>query len=78
MPVLPRFCAIAALGMLSATLAACANEAPPQPTNITRPYSLIDDKGRQAGTVLIKPFGEKGEVRDVDGRLIGVIVPPEK
>lgn len=60
-------CAAAAL------LAACSDQPePPQRVELNKQFRMIDEQGRQAGTVLFRPLGQ-GEIRDNDGNLIGVI-----
>ena len=55
-------------------LAACGG-APPKPVSLTRSYALVDEEGRKAGTVVFSPMGG-GEVRDVDGTVIGIVSAP--
>jgi len=49
--------------------------APPPPVSLVRSYTLVDADGRKSGTVVLSPMGG-GELRDVDGTVIGVISAP--
>lgn len=55
-------------------LCACGNDEP-QTINLERSFIMSDEEGRRAGTVVLRPLGN-GEIRDVSGRIIGVISAP--
>lgn len=55
-------------------LASCGG-APPKPVSLVRSYTLVDENGSKSGTVVFSPMGS-GEVRDVDGTVIGIISAP--
>lgn len=65
-----------ALGV-SLFLAGCVATTPtpeesgPQKGSLTRTYQLVDEMGRMSGTLVLQPMG-RAELRDADGRLIGV------
>jgi hypothetical protein len=66
--------------VLAAVLALAAvgcGGAPEKPASLSRTYTLTDEQGRQAGTLVLNPLGG-GEVRDSDGRVIGMLVSPDK
>lgn len=56
------------------TLVGCAQ--PPADTEVprgslTKSYKLVDEMGRESGTLVLQPMG-RAELRDADGKLIGV------
>ena len=62
------------LGLLS--LSGCAamqaaDTAEPSRGSLTKTYRLIDEDDRVSGTLVLHPMG-KAELRDADGRLLGV------
>ena len=42
--------------------------------SLMRSYKLIDDQGRESGTLTINPVGG-AELRDIDGKVIGSFAP---
>lgn len=38
--------------------------------SLTKSYKLIDEMGRESGTLVLQPMG-RAELRDADGKLIG-------
>lgn len=65
------FAAIAVAGLSS-----CGG-APPKPVSLQRTFTLLDEEGRKAGSVVLSPLGG-GELRDSDGTLLGIIAAPGK
>lgn len=57
------------------TLVGCALNQPTdaeiQKGSLTKSYKLVDDMGRESGTLVLQPMG-RAELRDADGKLIGV------
>jgi hypothetical protein len=59
-------------------LGGCASSgsksAEPQTGSLVRTFTLMDEKGLNSGTLVINPIGD-AELRDVNGNLIGTLVP---
>jgi hypothetical protein len=61
----------------SLLLASCVATTPkpaenePPKGSLTRTFQLVDEAGRMSGTLVLQPMG-RAELRDADGRLIGV------
>jgi len=57
------------------TLVGCAMQPPADPEaprgSLTKSYKLVDEMGRESGTLVLQPMG-RAELRDADGKLIGV------
>lgn len=46
----------------------------PQTGSLVRTYTLVNEQGHNSGTLVINPLGG-AELRDVNGNLIGTLVP---
>ena len=57
------------------TLIGCAMQPTATPEvpkgSLTKSYKLVDEMGRESGTLVLQPMG-RAELRDADGKLIGV------
>jgi len=57
------------------TFAGCAMQPSADPEvpkgSLTKSYKLVDEMGRESGTLVLQPMG-RAELRDADGKLIGV------
>lgn len=66
----PMIFCLAAFTLLSA----CGKEEP-QTISLERSFTMSDEEGRRAGTVVLRPLGN-GEIRDNNNQIIGVITAP--
>ncbi len=68
---------LGAIGMIL-VLGGCASSgsksAEPQIGSLVRTFTLMDEQGLKAGTLVINPLGG-AELRDANGNLIGTLVP---
>jgi len=69
--VLPIFVSSSLVLSGCATMNNTAAQPEPERGSLTRTYKLIDEMGRTSGTLVLQPMG-RAELRDADGRLIGV------
>jgi len=69
-----RIHSMLALAALACTLAACYGRE--EKTDISHTYKMIDDSGKNAGSVTFGPVGTDGVVRDANGQVVGRVIPP--
>ena len=58
----------------SLSLNGCGSKTTVETGSLIRSYKLIDDQGREAGTLTINPVGG-AELHDIDGKVIGSFAP---
>lgn len=61
---------------VSMPLAGCGSKAKEQANSgsLLRTYKLVDEQGRESGTLVINPLGG-AELRDIDGTVMGTFAP---
>lgn len=68
------FILILIVSLTSLSLVGCGGSstksAEPEKGSLLRTFSLIDDQGRESGTLTLNPQGG-AELRDIDGKVIG-------
>ncbi|MFV0436487.1 MAG: hypothetical protein ACK5PS_03730 [Desulfopila sp.] len=69
--ILPLAAAACCLLLASGCARQQSSDLEPLKGSLTKTYKLIDETGRESGTLVLQPMG-KAELRDSDGKLIGV------
>ncbi|MCP4338748.1 MAG: hypothetical protein GY799_07630 [Desulfobulbaceae bacterium] len=65
---------------VSLSLVACGGKSKstePEKGSLMRTFNLIDDQGRESGTLVLNPQGG-AELRDTDGKVIGSFAPKQE